>query len=249
MPAKQLVKKKTEPVKLRYFDLANLPRTSTVVVIAKRNSGKTVLIKNILHHQKDTKFALAISATDKYNKSYQSIFKDPSMVFDDYSDELIEMTCLRQEQVMRKNEQLASRGQPIYNPYGVIVLDDILADSKKIFKSKQIRHLFFNGRHINLGVLMAVQYAMDMDRALRSNIDFVFLLKDNNKGNLERYYDNFGGVFENFAQFKATFEYYTENFGMLVFDMNCRSHNVEDVVYAFRANPHLPSFKIGSKNK
>ena len=236
---------KAEPVMLQSFNLNKLKPTNSIVCIAKRNSGKTVLIKNILHHFQNIQFCVAVSATDKYNEAYKSVLRQQALIFEDYSDGILDSMVKRQNAIRNENEVRKKNKQKLKNPNAVIVLDDILADSKKIFNSKTMRWMFFNGRHIDLMVIVALQYAMDMPPSLRSNTDFIFLLKDNNRNNLERYYENFAPMFDNFAQFKATFDYYTQNFGMLVIDNTYRGSNICEGVFHYKANPNLPDFKIG----
>ena len=68
---------------LRKFDMSKLRSDSVIVMIAKRNSGKSVLCKDILYHHRAIPCGMVISPTEKANKYYSNFIPD-SFVYDDY---------------------------------------------------------------------------------------------------------------------------------------------------------------------
>ena len=83
-----------------------------------------------------------------------------------------------------------------------------------------------NGRHHKLFVLITAQYCLDLPPALRSNIDYCFILADYIRRNRERLYTNFAGVFPSFDAFCAVMDETTENYECLVIKMCANSPKI-----------------------
>ena len=81
---------------------------------------------------------------------------------------------------------------------------------------------------------------------LRSNIDYIFVLRENIIQNQEKIYKNFFGIFPNFHIFQDVLTSCTEGYDCLVLDNTSRSNKIQDCVFWYRAK-HGRSFKIGSK--
>jgi hypothetical protein len=81
-----------------------------------------------------------------------------------------------------------------------MILDDCLYDSSWT-KDKYVRSIFMNGRHFKILFLITMQYPLGIPPNLRSNIDYVFILRDNTVGNRKRIYENYAGMFPNFDIF------------------------------------------------
>ena len=88
---------------------------------------------------------------------------------------------------------------------------------------------------------------MDLPVALRSNIDYVFCMHENNVANVERLYKSFFGIFQTKNAFSQAFNVITENYGSMVCDNLSRSNRIDECVFWFRAAYPCPSFKMGSQ--
>lgn len=230
---------------LEWFDINKIDLSKTVAMIAARCSGKSVAIKDILYNLKnDPAMSLVFSATDKYTKFYGSIINE-NFIYEDYNDELIKRVFERQEKVLAKNRLLAKQGKSKYKEGVIVILDDLMSDAGKLFKTKSVKEIVYNGRHLKLLFVIATQYAILLPRDIRSNLDFVFLFKESNMGNRRRLYDNFAGMFKTFQDFEATFDKYTADFGIMVVDNTSASTRLEDRVFHYKANLRRDDFKVG----
>ena len=117
---------------------------------------------------------------------------------------------------------------------------------KKVFQSKTIRDFAMNGRHCKMTWVNALQYCMDLDPAMRSQVDYVFALREPINDNKQKLYKYFFGVFDNYEQFNGTMSACTENHECIVFDNTQSSNRVEDCVSWYKADPNLPDFLLGS---
>jgi hypothetical protein len=107
-----------------------------------------------------------------------------------------------------------------------------------------IRQLFMNGRHWKIFFMMTTQYCMDMTPMIRTNVDYVFALRDNVRQNRENLYKAFFGVFPNFDQFCQVMDACTENYECLVLDNTSKSNKITDCVFWYKA-PIRRNFHVG----
>ena len=108
-----------------------------------------------------------------------------------------------------------------------------------------IRLLLMNGRHFGITLFLCLQYALDTPPAIRANIDYIILLKDN-LFREKLYRSFFVGLVPSLAMFNTLMDATTDDFKALVLDNSSHSTKLSDLVYWFRAKDR-PKFKIGSK--
>jgi hypothetical protein len=125
-----------------------------------------------------------------------------------------------------------------------LLLDDCLYDNAWT-KDINIRAFFLNGRHKDLMLLITMQYVMGIPPLLRTNIDYVFILREPYMQNRRRIYENFAGVFPTLDVFCQIMDQCTENFECLVIHTNSKSNKLEDQVFWYKADNHM-DFKIGA---
>jgi hypothetical protein len=215
----------------------------TIVIIGKRGTGKSTLIKDLLWHMRKTPLFVCMSGTEEGNGFYGK-FIHPLCVHDGYKPEIISNIISQQRHKMKKC--IKEKVEPNTKPnLGVGILLDDCGYDKKIMKQKDIYFLFMNGRHYKICFIVSLQYMMGMPPDLRTNIDFVFCLRENISSNQKRLYDNFFGCFSKFSHFQETFNACTNNHECIVLDNTSKSTKIEDCVFYYKANPDL-NFRIGS---
>ena len=114
-------------------------------------------------------------------------------------------------------------------------------------RDTNIRGIFMNGRHWRITFMLTMQYCMDLPPDLRSNIDYVFILRENIIQNQEKIYKNFFGIFPQFSVFQDVLNSCTEGYDCLVLDNTSKSNNIKDCVFWYKAVPDR-KFKIGTKD-
>ena len=136
-----------------------------------------------------------------------------------------------------------STGSSNIDPRGFLILDDCLYDSSWV-RSKDVRSLFMNGRHYKSMFIITMQYALGIPPNLRTNIDYVFLLRENIVRNRKQLYEQYAGMFPEFNQFSTVMDQCTENYECLVIHNNAKSNKLEDQVFWYKAAPH-DDFQLG----
>ena len=223
---------------IKKFSLANVRDDSVIIMIGKRNCGKSTIVKDLLYHKRYFPSGIIMSATEDSNKAYQE-FMPKIFIYNDYQPDVIAKIIETQKDLVKK------RGKgPDTRTF--LLLDDCMYNAKIITKDANMRYLFMNGRHLNLCLIITLQYMLDIPPALRTNVDYVFALQEFNLDNKERLFRYFFGIFPNKQQFFSVHEQCTQDYHCLVLDNTSRSNRLEDVIYWFKAEPNR-KFKIGGK--
>jgi len=232
-------------LQLKKFNISSISDDKVIVLIGKRETGKSFLCKDLLYYHKDLPTGTIISGTESANCFYGNIV--PSLfIHDEYTPELISNIMKRQKMVIKRiNQEKAQYGQSNIDPRSFLILDDCLFDPSWV-KDTNIRSLFMNGRHYKMLFIITMQFPLGITPNLRTNIDYVFILRENIMSNRKRIYDHYAGMFPTFDIFCQTLDACTENFECLVIHNNAKSNRIEDQVYWYKAEDHK-SFQIGAR--
>lgn len=228
------------------FDIEkSIKDNSAVVIVAKRNSGKSHLVKEIVYVKRDYPCVVVIAPTDKMNNFYASFI--PSLyIHYEYSSEILGRIFQRQERLILQNKKRAEKGVPPLDTRLLLIMDDCLASKKLWSKDKNVYELLQNGRHYHITYILTMQYALGISPELRTNFDTIMLLHDDFGTNVKKLFDHYAGMFEDFAEFRRVFSSMTDNYGCMVLNMQSRSKFITDKVHWFRARAQLPAFVCGS---
>ena len=230
---------------LRKFDMSRVKDDTVIVFIGRRNTGKTYLVKDLLYYHRDIPIGTVISPTESANEIYAQIV--PGLfIHDEYSPQLIENVLKRQKIITKRiNKERAAYGTCNIDPRSFLLLDDCLYDDCWK-KDKSMKYIFMNGRHQKIFLLITMQYPLGIPPNLRTNVDYVFILREPVMGNRRRIFENYAGMFPTFDMFCSVMDQCTENYECLVIDNNVKSNKLEDQVYWYKAEDH-GDFAIGSK--
>jgi hypothetical protein len=230
-------------IKLTKFDMSNIEDDKVVVLIGKRETGKSYLVKDLLYHHQDQPAGTVISGTEGANSFYSSMM--PScFIHGEYNESIIANYLNRQKKITKAwKQQMDTTGDSSVDPRGFLILDDCLYDQSWV-KSKDVRSLFMNGRHYKSMFIITMQYALGIPPNLRTNIDYVFLLRENIVRNRKQLYEQYAGMFPSFEVFCQVMDQCTENYECLVIHNNAKSNKLQDQVFWYKASPH-DDFHIG----
>jgi len=220
-------------------------KSPMMVVIGKKDTGKSFLVRDILFQtQRHFPVGTVISATEVANEFFQHMVPS-KFIHDKYKPEIVQNVIKRQATIKSKrNQDKASRGgSSTIDPRAFLILDDCLYDAKAWINEESTRFVFMNGRHIDLMTIITMQYPLGITPNLRTNVDFVFILRENILGNRRRIYENYAGMFPTFEMFCTFMDQCTENYECLVICNNVSSNRLEDQVFWYKAADH-PPFKL-----
>ena len=226
-------------IQLRKFDMTEIKDDKVVVLIGKRDTGKSFLCKDILYHHKGIPVGQVISGTEGANQFYSKIV--PKLfIHGEFDTQIVQNMIKRQKILIDKINQ----GDNSIDPRCFLILDDCLYDNTWA-KDKWMRSVFMNGRHYKMLFLLTMQYALGVPPNLRTNVDYVFILRENYVSNRKRLYEHYAGMFPSFEMFCQIMDQCTENYECLVINNNAKSNKLTDQVFWYKAEPH-DDFKIGA---
>jgi len=238
-------------LELKKFDMKSISfkpnenKGPVVVLIGKRDTGKSFLVRDLLYYQQDIPIGTVISGTEEGNGFYEKMV--PKLfVHNEYNTAIIENILKRQRTVLKQiKKEMETYKRSTIDPRAFVILDDCLYDNTWS-RDKMMRLLFMNGRHWKVMLVITMQYPLGIPPTLRTNIDYVFILRENYIANRRRIYENYAGMFPTFESFCQVMDQCTENYECLVINNNSKSNKLHDQVFWYKADNHN-DFRLGSK--
>jgi hypothetical protein len=238
-------------LELKKFDMKSISfkpnenKGPVVVLLGKRDTGKSFLVRDLLYYHQDIPIGTVISGTEEGNGFYTKMV--PKLfIHNEYNTAIIENVLKRQRTVLKQiKKEMETYKKSTIDPRAFVILDDCLYDATWS-RDKLMRLLFMNGRHWKIMLVITMQYPLGIPPTLRTNIDFVFILRENYIANRKRIYENYAGMFPTFESFCQVMDQCTENYECLVINNNSKSNKLQDQVFWYKADSHN-DFKLGSK--
>jgi len=238
-------------LELKKFDMKTISfkiheaKGPVVVLVGRRDTGKSYLVRDLLYYQQDIPLGVVVAGTEEGNGFYGKMV--PKLfIHNEYNTAIIENVLKRQKGVLREmKKQMEAYKKSNIDPRAFVILDDCLYDGTWA-KDKMMRLLFMNGRHWKIMLIITMQYPLGIPPTLRTNIDYVFILREPYIANRKRIYENYAGMFPTFESFCQVMDQCTENYECLVINNNAKSNRLQDQVFWYKADAHN-DFKLGSK--
>ena len=169
-------------LELKKFDMSHISfrpdenKGPVVVLIGRRDTGKSYLVRDLLYYHQDIPIGTVISGTEAGNGFYGS-HVPKLFIHDEYNTAIIENILKRQKTVLKQvKKEMENYKKTTIDPRAFCILDDCLFDNSWT-KDKMMRLLFMNGRHWKIMLIITMQYPLGIPPNLRTNIDYVFILR------------------------------------------------------------------------
>ena len=236
---------------LKKFDMKNISfrpdenKGPVIVLIGRRDTGKSYLVRDLLYYHQDIPIGTVISGTEAGNGFFAS-HVPKLFIHDEYNSAIIENILKRQKVVLKQiKKEMESYKRSNIDPRAFVILDDCLYDNSWS-RDKMMRLLFMNGRHWKVMLIITMQYPLGIPPTLRTNIDYVFILREPYIANRKRIYENYAGMFPTFESFCQVMDQCTENFECLVINNNVKSNKLQEQIFWYKAQKRN-DFKLCSK--
>lgn len=238
-------------LQLKKFDMKwitfkpNENKGPVIVMIGRRDTGKSFLVRDLLFHHQDIPIGTVISGTEAGNGFY-SAHVPKLFIHEEYNTVLIENVLRRQKAVLKQiSKEKEQYNRSTIDPRTFVILDDCLYDQSWT-KDKMMRLMFMNGRHWKIMLIITMQYPLGIPPNLRTNIDYVFILREPYLTNRKRIWENYASMFPTLESFCSVMDQTTENYECLVINNNAKSNKLNDQIFWYKAE-NQPNFKLGSK--
>jgi len=216
-----------------------------IVMIGRRDTGKSFLVRDLLFYHQDIPVGTVMSGTEAGNGFY-SAHVPKLFIHEEYNTTLIENILRRQKTVLKQvNKEIEQHKKTSIDPRAFVILDDCLYDQSWT-RDKMMRLLFMNGRHWKIMLIITMQYPLGIPPNLRTNIDYVFILREPYLTNRKRIWENYASMFPTLESFCGVMDQTTENYECLVINNNAKSNKLNDQIFWYKAENH-PDFRLGAK--
>ena len=218
---------------IRQFKLDDMVENPSIIMIAKRGSGKSWIVRAIMMHFNSIPCGVVIAPTDRMNSFYNDFFPD-SYIHYQYQSSIITKILDRQTQMIDKQQAKKKQGKKL-DVRTFIIMDDCLGDKKSWVRDAPILELLFNGRHYQIMYILTMQFPLGITPELRSNFDYIFLLKEDFISNQKKLFDHYAGMFPNFDSFRQVFSTLTGDFGSMVIDNRRKATSPLERLFYYKA--------------
>ena len=197
-----------------------------VNLVAKRNSGKSILLKWLVSQQKDEFDKIfCVCPTEKVAPFYRD-FVPENCVFDNYSEQW----------TMKLIEQMTKSKADNKKRKVLLIFDDITTDVN-LAQSKSFKILYSRGRHLGISVIITQQFLHSLPPICRTNCDYC-LVGQMNQASVEILADSYlsGGL--NRQEFYQLYNDNTKDYNFLIINNNSSKHNSPTEIYGSIKTPH-----------
>jgi hypothetical protein len=215
-----------------------------ICIIAKSNSGKSWVIREIMKKMSDIPAGVIIAPTDRLNKFYDTIFP-PSFIHHEYKPEIMERLLKRQDRIIEKNNKRMKDGKKPLDTRVMFIMDDCMSAKKQWAEDPNFLSIMNEGRHRHINYILSMQYSLGILPEYRSQFNFIFLLAEDIRMNRKKLYEHYAGMFPSFELFESIFLQMTQNYGCMVIDNSSRSIDLKERIFYFKAH-NLHDFPIGN---
>ena len=215
-----------------------------IVMIGRRDTGKSFLVRDLLFYHQDIPVGTVMSGTEAGNGFYAA-HVPKLFIHEEYNTVLIENILRRQKTVLKQvNKEIEQHKKTKIDPRCFTILDDCLYDQSWT-RDKMMRLLFMNGRHWKIMLIITMQYPLGIPPNLRTNIDYVFILREPYLTNRKRIWENYASMFPTLESFCSVMDQTTENYECLVINNNAKSNKLNEQIFWYKAENH-PPFRLGA---
>ena len=207
------------------FELKN----KIVAFVAKRNSGKSQLLRYMLLQSKHLfKKIFVVCPTESVNHFYSDIIPKEN-IFDQYSEAWT-------ENLIQKMTQINAGKSDKESAHVLLILDDCCSDTN-FHQSKSLKKLATRGRHIKISVMITAQYLFSVPPVFRNNCDTLLVGQMNTQG-VQLLMSEFMMGDISSKDFLDLYHSNTSDYGFLVINNNSSSDNSNiDTLYGSIKTP------------
>lgn len=222
-------------VTIKKFDSHNLKQHRIWLVIGRRGSGKSFLLKDLLYNMREQfDFALAMCPTMESAEMLKGCLPESCVYNKFHAPKVDALVTLAQNYAAKKKDKNF-----------LLVLDDVMYE-KAICRTPSFQFLFYNGRHVRITCILLLQYLVDLPPNLRAQIDYVFCCREPIIANKMKLWKMFFGVFGTFEDFSTVLERCTQNYEVLSLDNTSQTTNPSECVRWYKAVDPGGGFRLCS---
>jgi hypothetical protein len=208
---------------IKKFDIDNMCKTPSIIIISSRKMGKTTLCKKIMEKLK-CKQNIVIT-----HPSNDFVENDTTKVYTEYDENIL-------KSLLDSQSNKYGMYKKIEDSKCFVVDDNSILPNIDFQKDKYFSELICNSRHYKIPFIFTCQIPFRISFVIQTNIDYIMLFSSDSKTIIKKIYDYFGGMFETFDDFYKIFNDLTKNYGVMVIkNCNVSTDNLSDRIFWYNA--------------
>lgn len=136
----------------------------TINLVAKRNSGKSVLLKYLVSTCKSKWDKIFVICPSESVNHFYKEFVPENCIFDEWSEGWVESLIAKMSKI---NGEAGAEKKNV-----LLIMDDCCSDTN-FHASPTLKKLYTRGRHINISIILTTQYLNQLPPVCRSNADYL----------------------------------------------------------------------------
>lgn len=204
-----------QDLQIKKFDINNITKHSSVLIISRRESGKTTLCKKIMENLNCDEHVII---THKTQTDY--IENDKTKIYTEYNNDIIKSSLETQSNHIDLHGKI--------NSDLCLIIDDSSIFSS-VTKDDNFTELMYNSRHYKISLILTNQIPLSMKPDFITNIDYIMLFVTDNMTHIKKMYYDYAEFFKTFDEFHNVFNILTKDYGVMV--ISNRVKNIYDRVF------------------
>lgn len=226
------------------WDPKSLPIDATILIVGKRNSGKTTLTRDIMYNIKDKiDLCVGMNPTEMANHNLE-FFIPKAFIYHTFDDQKLAHILEWQKRCVANNKAFRVG----------FIMDDCMSEQikingkqKKVMGSNDINKVFKLGRHLKLFYINAMQYIKDAPPDIRGNVDVLFAFNTTSGAEREKLWKEYFAMFKTYKDFCKVFDACAQGYDCIVLDTRKMSTNPSECIFYYRATYRTEPFKVGKQ--
>ena len=216
------------------------PDNFAMVLIGKRRSGKSTLLKSLCaYHWKNKYPSVYVFSQTAFNGYFED-FVPRKFIWNEWKEDKINEIVERQKKLVMRKRAHGSKE----NVNALLILDDVA----HVRYSQSLERLFFQARHYCLSIIVAIQDATILSRNMRDQADMLIVWRQSNKLNRDRVIEGFLAVKDPQEGENVLREATDGEHNVLVINNCVNSYVVEDFTYTYSAKLPPRKFRMGASH-
>lgn len=226
----------------RNFNPEKIRPFSSILFCGGKRTGKSTVMRDFMYHIKKRVYDTTIFSGTRDEEHPWENYTPRQYVH--YCMDKFDSNSLYKTMKIQEDRKLLSEKHKVECPASLVVLEDLEFLKPSIWVDQGIRGMMFNGRWYKEFFFVAYQYVMEVRMEMRGSFDYAVFTLDSTASGRERIWKQFASVFPEFVEFDSIFKEMTADFGTMVIDLRCRSYNLEDAIFYYKASERS-AFKMG----
>lgn len=229
-------KQKVDPknLHLEHWKIHKINPLSNILLNGKKNTGKTTVIGSLIYNM-TTKGRgripriCVMSGTEEYSHQYGSKYKIRKQCIANGFDEKF-LTIIYEKQKKKAKKYGGNKPE-----HGVLLILEDLAFDVSFYKHPIIKEMIFNGRWLNMALIVVVQEPVKFPKDYRSNLEYAITTRENMPQQRKNLYDFYFGVFNSYEEFEQCLVRNTRNYHVMVYDNTLNEGIARKVCFKYKA--------------